>query len=47
MGNLNYLNYGLEEVTAIIAPEGVNMNKKKRIDLDNQVKKNKQKGLDR
>ena len=39
------LKYGLEDVT-IIAPEDVKR-EKKNFDLDKQVKKNKQKGLDR
>ena len=39
------LEYGLEDVT-IIAPEDVKR-EKKNFDLDKQVKKNKQKGLDR
>ena len=39
------LKYGLEDVT-IIAPEDVK-SKVKNFELDKQVKKNKQKGLDR
>lgn len=39
------LEYGLEDVT-IIAPQDVKR-ERRRIDLDKQVKKNKQKGLDR